>query len=116
MLNNFYLKHFNESSFHFSVHLFQRWQSFDHHSSTPTGDRHTRPMTFCMKFNFAQLLFEQFFDIIDNFGSLQPKNESTFPFQYIIIFETYRSFEPLSSTPGGDRDVRPLTFLYEIRF
>ncbi len=71
---------------------------------------------FCMKFNFAQFLFEQFFDIIDNFDSLQPKNESTFPVQYTIIFETYRSFEHPSSTPGRDRDVRLLTFLYEIQF
>ncbi len=75
-----------------------------------------RPMTFCMNFNFAQFLFEQFFDIIDNFGSLQPKNESTLPFQYNIIFEKYRSFEPPSSTPGRDRDVRLMTFLYKIQF
>ncbi len=69
-----------------------------------------------MKFNFAQFLFEQFFDIIDNFGSLQSKNESTFPFQYNIIFETSLSFEPPISTPGRDRDVRLLTFLCEIQF
>ncbi len=75
-----------------------------------------RPMTFCTKFNFAQFFFEQFFDIIDNFGSLQPKNESTYPFQYNIIFETYRCFKPPSSTPGRDRDVRLLTFLYKIQF
>ncbi len=37
---------------------------------------------FCMKFNAQQLLLEQFFDIIGNFGSTHPKSETTFPFQY----------------------------------
>ncbi len=41
---------------------------------------------FCTKFNSQQLLFEQFFDIIDNFRSVQPESESTFPFQYSIMF------------------------------
>ncbi len=27
---------------------------------------------FCTKFNSEQLLFEQFFDIIGNFGSVEP--------------------------------------------
>ncbi len=49
----------------------------------------------CTKFNSQQPLFEQLFDVIGNFGSLQPKNESTFPFQCYIIFETYPSFESL---------------------
>ncbi len=82
-------------------------------SSTPAGGRHMCPMTFYTKFNSTQFLFEQFFDIVDYFGSLQSKNESTFPFQYNIIFKTYQSFKPHSSTPG-DKNVRPLTFLYEI--
>ncbi len=69
---------------------------------------------FCAKFDSKQLLFEQFFDIIGNFSSVQSENEPTFPFQYSIIFETYQSFKTPSSTPGGDRHVRPLTFLYEI--
>ncbi len=75
-----------------------------------------RPMTSCTKFNSTQSLLKQFFYIIGDFGSLQPKNESTFPFQYNIIFKTYQSLKPPSSTPGGDRDVRPLTFLYEVQF
>ncbi len=54
----------------------------------------------CSKFNSPQLLFEQFFFIIGNFSSVQQKNEPTFPFQYIIIFETYQSSEIPSSTPG----------------
>ncbi len=75
-----------------------------------------RPMTFLYEIYFAQFLFEPFFDIIDNFGSFQPKNEFTFPFQCNIIFETSRSFEPPGSTPGRDRDMRLLTFLYKIQF
>ncbi len=39
-------------------------------------------------------------------GSLQ--------FQYIIIFQTWQSFQPYSSTPGRDRHMRPQTFLWEI--
>ncbi len=35
-------------------------------------DRHTRPLIFFRKFNFEQLLFEAFFDIIGNFGSVRP--------------------------------------------
>ncbi len=58
---------------------------------------------FCTKFNSKQLLFEQFFDIIGNFGSIQSGKESIFLFQYNIIFETYQFFEPPSSTPGRDR-------------
>ncbi len=34
---------------------------------------------FCMKFGCEQLLFEQFFDIIGNFCSVQPKSEIYFP-------------------------------------
>ncbi len=30
---------------------------------------------FCTKFNSQQLLFEQFFDIISNFGSIQVESE-----------------------------------------
>ncbi len=48
------------------------------------------------------------------FGSIQLEIKSTFPLLYNIIFETYPSFEPSSSTPGGDGHVRPMTFLYEI--
>ncbi len=77
--------------------IFQRWQSFEPPSSTPAGDRRMRTATFCTKFNSAQFLFEQFFYIIGNFGSIQHKNESTFPFQYNIILEN-RSFNPPSST------------------
>ncbi len=55
---------------------------------------------FCTKFNSQQCLFEQLFDIIGNFGSLQPKNESTFPFQCNIIFETHPPFEPLAPLRG----------------
>ncbi len=69
---------------------------------------------FCTKFNSKQPLVEQCFDIIGNFGSIQPEKESIFLFQYNIIFETYQFFEPPSSTPGGDRHEYPLTFLYKM--
>ncbi len=39
-------------------------------------------MIFCMKFNSQQRVFEQFFYIGGNLGSIQPENESTFQFQY----------------------------------
>ncbi len=41
-------------------------------SSTPAGDRHMHPVTFCTKFNSKQLLFEAFFDIMRIFGSVAP--------------------------------------------
>ncbi len=37
-------------------------------------------------------------------------------FPYWIIFQTRQSLEPLSSTPKGDRHMRPWTFLDEIQF
>ncbi len=49
--------------------------------------------SFCTKFNSEQLLFKQFFDIIGNFGSVELSSESTFLFQYIIIFQRWQSFE-----------------------
>ncbi len=49
------------------------YQFFEPPSSTPGGDRHECPLTFCTKFSSQQLLFEQFFDIIFNFGSVQPE-------------------------------------------
>ncbi len=54
--------------------------------------------------------------IIPIFGSVEHQIEFTFPFQYNIIFETYQSLEPPSSTLEGERHVRSLTFLYRIQF
>ncbi len=36
------------------------------------------------------------------------------PFSYILIFQRRQSLESSSSSPGGDKHMRPLTFLYEI--
>ncbi len=47
---------------------------------------------FCTKFNAQQLLFELFSDIIGNFDSVEPKIESTFLFQYNIIFLKHINF------------------------
>ncbi len=63
-----------------------------------------------MKFSSQQLLFEQFFDITGNFCSVQPESESIFYFSIIYYFKIYQSFEPPSSTPVGDRHMRPPTF------
>ncbi len=41
---------------------------------------------FYKKFNFEQLLFEPFFDVMRIFGSIEPQSESNFPFLYIIRF------------------------------
>ncbi len=39
-----------------------------------------------MEFNAQQLLFEAFSRIMLIFGRVEPETESTFPFQYNIIF------------------------------
>ncbi len=91
--------------------IFQTYQSLELPGSTPGGDRHMRPLTFCRKFHSQRLLFEAFLDIIGIFGNVDPYRDSTFPFQGIIIFQTYQSSEPPGSTHEGDRHMRPLTFL-----
>ncbi len=63
----------------------------------------------CTGFNAQQLLFQVLFHTICIFGSIKPQTESTFPFQYNV---TYQSLELLSSTPGRDRHVRSLIFVY----
>ncbi len=55
------------------------------------------------EFNAEQLLFEAFSHIMRIFGSVEPQTESTFPFHYNIIFETYQFLEPLSSTLEGGK-------------
>ncbi len=49
-------------------------------SSTLGRDRHMRSQTFYMKFNFEQLLFETFFDVMRIFGSTELQSESNFSF------------------------------------
>ncbi len=71
---------------------------------------------FFMKFNIQELLFEAFSDIINNFGNIEPKTESTFPFQYILLLQRWQSFKAHSSIPEEDVHVRPLAFLYKIQF
>ncbi len=67
---------------------------------------------FCWKFNSQQLLLEVVFGVICNFGSIEHCSESTFPFHYIIIFETWLSFEGCTFfSPWEDRHVHPLSFL-----
>ncbi len=47
-------------------------------------------------------------------GIVEPLSEFIFPFLYIILFQRGQSLKPPSSTPGIDRHMRPLTFLYAI--
>ncbi len=68
-----------------------------------------------MEFNAEQLLFEAFSHIMHIFRSIEPQTESTFPFLYIKIFQTWESFEPPSSILGGDGHMPLWTFLYEIQ-
>ncbi len=51
-------------------------------------------MGLCTEFNSQQLLFEAVPHIMRIFSSVEPQNESTFPFQSNIIFETDQSGIP----------------------
>ncbi len=42
---------------------------------------------FCTKVDVQEFLFEAFTHIMYIFGSVEPQTESTFPFNYIIVFE-----------------------------
>ncbi len=64
---------------------------------------------FCKK---QQTSFEAFSDIKSIFSRVEPQNESTFPFQYDIIFDINLWSPPL---PGEIKHARPLTFLYRIQ-
>ncbi len=102
----------SESTFPFQYNIiFETYQFLEPRNSSPRGDRHVRPLTYIQKFNSEQFLFEQFFYIICNFGSVEPSSEPIFPFQHIIIFQKWQSFGPRSSSPGGDTHVRPLTYV-----
>ncbi len=68
----------SESTFPFFYIII--WVSFEAPSCTLEGDRHMRSRPFRTKFNSEQHLFEPFFDAMRIFGSIEPQNESTFPF------------------------------------
>ncbi len=76
---------------HFSNIIFETYLSSEPPISTSGRDRHVRPRLFCTKFNAQQLLFGTLSDIMCIFGRVGPESESTFPFQYNIIVETYQS-------------------------
>ncbi len=67
------------------------------------GREHTRSLTACMKFNFEQLSFEAFFEIMHFFWQLSALNESNLQFQFNIIFQPYQSFNGHGSRRGGGR-------------
>ncbi len=68
-----------------------------------------------MKFNVEQFLFRTFFDVMHIFGGVESQTESTIPFLYIIILQRWKSFEPNSSAPVGDRHVRSQTFFRKFK-
>ncbi len=68
-----------------------------------------------MEFNAQQLLFEPFLDIMHIFSNIEPSSESTFPFFYIIIFQTCQSLEGPRCNLKESRHMHPLTFLYGIQ-
>ncbi len=68
-----------------------------------------------MEFNAQQVLFEVFSHILRIFDSVEPQTESTFPFQYNIIFETYQSLEPPTSTLDGGIHLHPALFCMEFK-
>ncbi len=48
------------------------WQHLKSPSSTPGRNRYVPYRVFCRKFNSQELLFDAFFDIIGNFGRVEP--------------------------------------------
>ncbi len=59
--------------------------------------------------------FEVLLDRMRIFGIVQPQSESTSLFLNIMISKKMRTLGPPSSTLGGDRHIRPLTFLNRIQ-
>ncbi len=55
---------------------------------------------YCKNLQLYQFLFKAMFNIICIFGRVEPSNESTISFQYIIIFQKLQSLEPLAPLPG----------------
>ncbi len=64
--------------------IFHKWESFEPPGST-LGGRQTicAHGLSCMKFNFKQILFSAFFDVMHIFGCVEPQTESTFPLVHI---------------------------------
>ncbi len=82
--------------------------NIEFHTEKVRGCTHLSPpksgaMRLCTEFNDQLLLFEAFSQIMNIFGSIELRTESTLPFQHKIIFETYQSLEPISSTLEGGR-------------
>ncbi len=65
---------------------------------------------FCRKFNFIKFLFEAFFNTVDTVGSVQLPKWTNFsiPARYL---KNGKFLVPPTSIPGGDKDMRLLSFL-----
>ncbi len=86
--NSYFLQHLalKRSYFPISVHYnISKMANFKSPSSTPRGDRTCAHRIFCIKFNFEQLLFEAFFDIIRIFCGILPKTNPYSPFKNVKI-------------------------------
>ncbi len=75
-------------------------------SSTPGVDRYMRPVIFFFfrKFNFVQLLFDAFFDIIGIFAVCNPKGNFPIPVLYNIS-KMAKFGGPLAPLPDVDKDM-----------
>ncbi len=51
---------------------------------------------FLFEIQFRTIFNRTFFDVMFIFCSIEPQSESTFPFFYIIIFQTCVFFDPLA--------------------
>ncbi len=91
--------------------IFQRWQSLEHPSSLSRRNRHMRLLTFLYQIESLIIYLKRLFRIMHLFGSVQPKSESTLP--YNLIFQKGQYLEPPGS-PLGYTHMRPLTFLNQI--
>ncbi len=81
-------------------------------SSTPGRDNDIRHKNLRMTFNSEQFLFEGLFNIISIFCRFQVNllsQSSTLKY-----FKNVSLWGHLAPTPGGDRDMHPVSFLWEI--
>ncbi len=86
-------------------------------TSTPGGDRDTRPLTFLHEIqNSERLSFGTFFDIIGNFAEFCPEVNLSSDSRALKFVKNGKFLQPPSPSSVGDNDTRLLTYLYEILF
>ncbi len=95
--------------------VFQPYKSFEPPSSTPERDRHMPLGTFLDKIHCRTTLFEGFWLQCVFSAVLSPKCNVFFAVSINVIFQTYKSFELPTSTPGEDEHMLSRTFLDKIQ-